>query len=561
MSSPDYEKEKIDAQHVETSVTLETEQLSSIEATAASKAAWLISFTVSIGGFLFGYDTGYISSVLVTLGTALGHELSSSEQELVTSLTSGGALVGAVFAGLSADKYGRKLPIWAACLLFLIGTILQTAAFSVAQFAVGRFVVGLGVGSAAMIVPLYIGELAPAKYRGRMIAFNNMSVTFGQLVASAIGAGFAHIGGQGWRATVGIGGIPPIILAGLLFFCPESPRQLVAHGNLEKANSCLLRIYPTSTEEQRNEKIKSIELSIYEANSAMVDESLWKCFKRIFNTPATGRAVLTACVIMAISQLGGFNTLMYYSATLFKIVGFTNATAVAITVSGTNFVFSLVNLVLVDRFGRRAILKITVLGMSICMLIAAIAFHWIPINTKTLELESTSVGWAGSLVLVTIICYVAFFSAGVATIAWIGTELIPLEVRALGTMLVSLPFSIVLLAFQLISIEHCYLLVYQHYHRIDIFVYDERYDSERCIRILLRNLFRWMDIRDALLPRMQGYATGGDPRSIQSGIRCEILQAVAEGEQAYGKGVNSGFRSLNGRGEAVRYSNISNHLS
>ena len=102
-----------------------------------------------------GYDTGYISSVLVTLKTSLGHELSSGEQEMVTSLTSGGALVGAVFAGLTADRFGRKMPIWAACGLFLLGTILQTAAFSVAQFAVGRFIVGLGVGSAAMVVPLY----------------------------------------------------------------------------------------------------------------------------------------------------------------------------------------------------------------------------------------------------------------------------------------------------------------------------------------------------------------------------------------------------------------------
>jgi len=125
---------------------------------------------------------------------------------------------------------------------------------------------------------------------------------------------------------------------------------------------------------------------------------------------------------------------MYYAATLFAIVGFTNATAVAITVSGTNFLFSIVNLVLVDKFGRRIILCVTVLGMAICMLIASISFHYIPINTHTLVLTDNHVGWPGTLVLVCIVCYVAFFSSGVATIAWIGTELIPLEVRAVGTM-------------------------------------------------------------------------------------------------------------------------------
>lgn len=273
-----------------------------------------------------------------------------------------------------------------------------------------------------------------------MIAFNNMSVTFGQLIASAIGAGFAHVNGEGWRATVAIGAAPPLILTGLLLLCPESPRQLVAHGKLYEADKVLLRLYTTSTPEQRQAKIKSIEMSIHEVTEAMGNESLWVSFRRIFNTPATGRAVLTACIVMAIPQLGGFNTLMYYSATLFSIVGFSNATAVAITVSGTNFIFSIVNLVLVDRFGRRILLCVTVLGMAICMLIAAVSFHYIPIN-KDLVLESTTVGWPGTLVLVTIIIYVACFSSGVATIAWIGTELIPMEVRALGTMLVRIPDS------------------------------------------------------------------------------------------------------------------------
>ncbi|KAB8070617.1 general substrate transporter [Aspergillus leporis] len=413
----------------------EVADLSSIEDTAASKAAWLISVTVSIGGLLFGYDTGYISSVLVTIGTSLGHTLSSSEQELVTSLTSGGALVGAVGAGLTADRFGRRWPIWGACLLFVVGTVLQACSYSVPQFAVGRFVVGLGVGSAAMVVPLYIGEIAPAQYRGRMVAFNNMSVTFGQLLASAIGAGFAQLKGEAWRATVGIGAAPAIVLAGLLFLCPESPRQLVSHGDAVNADKVLRRIYPQSTTEQRHAKIRSIELSLQEATNAMSEESLWVTIKRVFTTPATGRAVLTACVVMAISQLGGFNTLMYYASTLFSIVGFTNPTAVGITVSGTNFVFSIVNLLLVDKFGRRIILTTTVLGMSICMMLTAVAFHYIPVNLETLVVESGDVGWPGIVVLVTIICYVACYSSGVATIAWIGTELIPLEVRAVGTML------------------------------------------------------------------------------------------------------------------------------
>ena len=107
-----------------------------------------------------------------------------------------------------------------------------------------------------MNVPLYIGELAPAKYRGRMIAFNNMIVTFGQLIASAIGVGFAHVKGEGWRATVGIGAFSAITLGIMLFWCPESRRQLVAHGRFEEAERVLTEDLPyfngnsTSSEDQ-----------------------------------------------------------------------------------------------------------------------------------------------------------------------------------------------------------------------------------------------------------------------------------------------------------------------
>jgi SP family myo-inositol transporter-like MFS transporter 13 len=189
-------------------------------------------------------------------------------------------------------------------------------------------------------------------YRGRMVAFNNMSVTFGQLVASALGAGFVQVKGEGRRTTVGVGAIPALVLVRLLFFCPESPRQLVSHRKPEAAVAVLLKIYPQSTVEQRQAKIASIEFSLQVATQAMCEESIWLTFKGVFTTPAIGRAVLTASMIMAISQLGGFNTLIYYAATLFSIVGFNDPTAVGITVSGTNFVFSWVNLVLMYRFGR-----------------------------------------------------------------------------------------------------------------------------------------------------------------------------------------------------------------
>lgn len=113
-----------------------------------------------------GYDTGYISAVLVTIGTDLGHTLSSNEKELITSVTSGGALIGALFAGLPADRYGRKPGIYLGCALFLTGTVIQAAAVTVAQMTVGRVIVGLGVGCAAMIVVCVQARLYSPLYPG-----------------------------------------------------------------------------------------------------------------------------------------------------------------------------------------------------------------------------------------------------------------------------------------------------------------------------------------------------------------------------------------------------------
>ncbi|KAF5650789.1 ITR1-inositol permease [Fusarium tjaetaba] len=406
-------------EHLEKSHGTVVEFDDSIEDTKPSKSVWLITFTVAMGGFLFGYDTGVISAVLVTIGDDLGHNLDSHEQELITSITSGGALIGALMAGLPADKYGRKLGIYIGCFLFLVGSVVQAAAFNIAAMTAGRLIVGFGVGSAAMIIPLYIGELAPAKYRGRMIAFDNLSVTLGQLASYGLGAALTDVP-HGWRYMIAIGGVPPIILAALLPRCPESPRQLIAHGKRDEAEQCLRRVYPAATEDQLKSKPERI---------------IWTVeFKQLHCVPSNLRALISACTVMAISQLGGFNTLMYYSATLFSLVGFNKPTAVAIVVGATNFLFTFVNLVAIDKLGRRIILLVTVLGMALSMVIAAIAFHWIPIS-KDLVLQADSVNWAGIVVLVTIIFYVAFFATSVATIGWVGTELLPLEVRALGTMM------------------------------------------------------------------------------------------------------------------------------
>jgi SP family myo-inositol transporter-like MFS transporter 13 len=161
------------------------------------------------------------------------------------------------------------------CFLFVVGAVLQASAYSLAQMTVGRLVVGFGVGSAAMIVPLYIAEVAPAKYRGRMIGLDNMSITGGQLVSYGIGAALAKVP-HGWRAMVALGAVPAIVLCCLLPFCPESPRQLIYHDKHDEAAVVIQSIFPQGTQEQVQQKIRHIAGHVAEAKAVKEGKgNLW----------------------------------------------------------------------------------------------------------------------------------------------------------------------------------------------------------------------------------------------------------------------------------------------
>ena len=282
------------------------------------------------------------------------------------------------------------------------------------------------------VVPLYIAEIAPTKVRGRLIGLNNMSITGGQVISYGIGAAFAHVGG-GWRYMVGLGALPAIVLAALLPFCPESPRQLIFHGRLQEAEAVLLKIYKGASIEQVRAKVALIAAACEEAKE-LNEGSRWMKIKQLHTNPANLRALVCACGLMVISQMSGFNTLMYYSSTLFALVGFSNPVAVGLVVAGTNFVMTWVNMMTVDPIGRRRVLVSTVWGMSVGLLAVAIAFSFIPVNTETLELEATSVSAPAIVVLVFIIWFVFFYGVSVGNTAWMSTDFFPMEVRAMGTM-------------------------------------------------------------------------------------------------------------------------------
>ena len=162
---------------------------------------------------------------------------------------------------------------------------------------------------------------------------------------------------------VGLGAVPAIILCCLLPLCPESPRQLIYHNKPEQAAKVIARIFPNGTPEQVQQKVQHITLHVEQANAMSLGKPRGWGIKQLYVVPANLRALIAACGLMAISQLGGFNSLMYYSSTLFALVGFSNPVAVGTVIAGTNFFFTWVNLMLVDRIGRRRILLCTMWAM------------------------------------------------------------------------------------------------------------------------------------------------------------------------------------------------------
>jgi len=216
-----------------------------------SKLIILITLTSSISGFMFGYDTGYISSALVNIGTDLSNKLlSNGEKEFITSATSLGALIGAIIGGILANLIGRKMVLLGSNVIFVIGTIIQLAAHTVWTMIVGRFVLGLGVGIASLISPLMLSELAPSKYRGRLIVTNCMFITGGQLVAYFINWGLTGVN-NGWRVSVGLCMVPPIIQFVLFCFLPDTPRFYIMVGRVEEARKVLSKTPAESSWETR----------------------------------------------------------------------------------------------------------------------------------------------------------------------------------------------------------------------------------------------------------------------------------------------------------------------
>ncbi|KAF5384690.1 hypothetical protein D9757_006243 [Collybiopsis confluens] len=398
---------------------------------------WILVACASISGLLFGYDTGVISGALVTIGEDLtrGMLLTDGQKEFITSATTLGALLGGLVAGIMSDWSGRKPVLAVADIIFIAGAIVQAACHDVWTMIGGRFLIGWGVGLASCITPLYIQELAPTRLRGRLIVLNVVMITLGQVIAYGIDAGFANVNG-GWRWMVGLSCIPAGIQFFVLFLLPESPRILIRRGHVDNTRKIMARIYSTATSKDVELKVKVLQASVRQSIEISNNTTFFQRVKLILSEGVYRRALIVGCGMQAFQQLCGFNTLMYYSATLFQEIGFNQPTAVSLIVSGTNFIFTLVALKWIDQVGRRRIMLWSAPGMILGLTLASIAFHYMTKKTGGLLVENSIYpsSWA-DVVLFSMIFFVASYAIGIGNVPWQQGELFSLEVRGLGTSL------------------------------------------------------------------------------------------------------------------------------
>jgi len=349
--------------------------------------AIMLALLASMGGFIFGYDTGQISDIVLmddfllrfakctTPGDASTCTFSVVREGLIVSLLSIGTLTGALCGAPTADFLGRRHAMVSECVVFIIGVIIQLCSFHVwQQFAVGRFISGLGVGALSAAVPMYQAETAPAQIRGTLTATYQLFITFGILVAYCISIAARSAPGSGsWRIVVGLGIIWPLILSIGILFMPESPRWLAIHDRMPEARRSLARTRGVPVEEAQDHPVLNAEADDIQANAlyeAQFKSGWIDCFK-VENK--TLYRTLLGMSLQSLQQLTGANYFFYYGASIFKSVGISDSFVTQIILGAVNFVCTFGGLYVMEKFGRRRPLIVGGLWQSAWLFVFASA--------------------------------------------------------------------------------------------------------------------------------------------------------------------------------------------
>ncbi|MGG0451792.1 sugar porter family MFS transporter [Priestia megaterium] len=317
----------------------------------------IVAILAALGGLLYGFDTGIISGALLFIEPEF--HLTPSMQGIVVSSLLIGSMVGALMSGPLSDRYGRRNIVAFAAIVFVIGSLLAWHSANTGILITARVILGYAVGITSVIVPLYLSEMAPAKYRGFLVAMNQLMITVGILAAYLINYAFAESGN--WRLMMGIGVLPAAVLFIGMFLVPESPRWLMQHNRGKKASEVLKRLRQTDDIESEIKEIE--EANKLKSTSAGVKDLL---------DPKYRKLLLIGMGVTFFGQAVGINSIIYFAPSILSATGLGGSASILATVGIgiVNVIMTMVGMAFVDKFGRRPLLLggLTVLFISLAVL-------------------------------------------------------------------------------------------------------------------------------------------------------------------------------------------------
>jgi sugar porter (SP) family MFS transporter len=370
------------------------------------------SVVAALGGLLFGFDTVVISGAIGAL--QLQYSLTDKAKGATVAAALVGTILGAMFAGIPGDRYGRRGALRITGVLYLLSALGCAFAFGWYSLVAARFIGGLGIGASSVLGPMYIAEIAPPKLRGRLVGFFQFNIVFGILLAyfSNYLIGTMGFGDMEWRWKLGISAVPAALFLVMLFAIPESPRWLAQQGRGREAEDVLRNSGDVNYRHDLEEIVASV------AHTQTVEEPL---FSRKYRVP-----IFLAVSIAMFNQLSGINAILYYLNDIFTKAGFTKVSGdlQSVAVGATNLIFTVVAMTMIDRLGRKKLLLIGSVGTAAALSgVAAIFFA----------------GTHQELLVWCLVAFIAFFAFSQGAVIWVYlSEVFPTLVRAKGQSLGSL---------------------------------------------------------------------------------------------------------------------------
>ncbi|KPK86646.1 MAG: MFS transporter [Bacteroides sp. SM23_62_1] len=374
--------------------------------------SYVISNTVivALGGFLFGFDTAVISGVEGSLEKFF--ELSRFWLGFTVAIALIGTAIGAITISRPGDHFGRKKVLISLAIFYTVSALGSALAQSWYALLIYRFLGGLAVGGSSVIAPMYIAEISPAHLRGRLVAVFQFNVVTGILIAFLSNYLIdTYIEDFSWRWMLGVMAIPSFIFFGLLFLIPNSPRWLVRKNRIAEAEEILVKCGAPDVKAEIDDILESVKIEL-----SGVKE---KFFSRKYRIP-----IFAAVMVAIFNQLTGINAVMYYAPRIFEMAEVSRNTALlqSVAVGFTNMVFTIIAMVMIDRYGRKKLLLLGSVGMTFFLGMVARSFY----------IEN----FGGIALLIYLIGYIAFFAVSQGAVIWVFiSEIFPNKVRAYGQSL------------------------------------------------------------------------------------------------------------------------------